>query len=399
MAALNPKESKASPESHAAVVPPQYDGVGLVETQYFEFPCLDLEVGKRLEPVTLAYETYGTLNEKGTNAILICHALTGDAHVTGWHKGANVPGWWNNCVGPGKAYDTDRYFVICSNVIGGCMGSVGPPSINPATAQPYALDFPFATIGDMINAQKQLVDHLGIKKLLCVTGGSMGGMQALQWAVSYPDQVQTVVCIAASGRETSQQIAFNEVGRRAIITDPNWMGGNYYGRSIPSAGLSVARMIGHITYISDEALHSKFARKLQDKEKFDYHFDTEFEVESYLRYQGDKFVQRFDANSYLYLTRAVDYFDLSADFGSINQAFSAAKSRFLFIAFSSDWLYPPRQVKELVKAAKSAGRDTTYVEVETPVGHDAFLLGSETQTAAICNFLTAEQERFNEDAS
>lgn len=367
--------------------------VGVVTTRFFEFDRLALESGACLEPVRLAYETYGVLSAARDNAILCCHALSGDAHAAGFHEGSEVPGWWDDFIGPGKAFDTNRYFVICSNVLSGCRGSTGPSSVRSRSGAPYALEFPLVTIGDMVNAQRHLIDFLGIKRLLCVAGGSMGGMQALQWSVAYPERVQSVAAIATSSRHSPQQIAFNEVGRQAIMADPNWRRGRYYGDEPPRAGLAVARMLGHVTYLSEEALRQKFARRLQDKEEFDFHFDAEFQVESYLHHQGDKFVDRFDANSYLYITRALDYFDLAAGFDSLQAAFSKARARYLFVAFSSDWIYPPWQLREVTRAAKIAGRSATYFEVNTPYGHDAFLLESALLSRAVKQFLSSEEEK------
>lgn len=369
------------------------ENIGLVETHYFDFAELVLESGALLAPVRLAYETYGTLNDDCSNAILCCHALSGDAHAAGYHEGDEHPGWWDDFIGPGKAFDTEKYFVICSNVLSGCRGSSGPSSIDPQTNECYGLNFPLVTIGDMVNAQRHLIDHLGIEQLFCVAGGSMGGMQAMQWSVTYPERVRSVVAIATAPRHSPQQIAFNEVGRQAIMADPAWNNGRYYDSAPPRAGLAVARMLGHVTYLSEIALRQKFARRLQDKEKFDFHFGTEFQVESYLRHQGDKFVDRFDANSYLYITRALDYFDLTAEFGSLRDAFAKASARFLFIAFSSDWIYPPWQIRELTRAAKVASREATYFEIDTPYGHDAFLLESALLTRAAQQFLSAEAMR------
>lgn len=378
----------ASSDGDGASSEPQ--SIGEVETRQVTFDGLKLENGPVFGPLTLAYECYGELNERRNNAVLCCHALSGDAHAAGYHRGVRHPGWWDLYIGPGKAFDTDRYFVVCSNVMGGCQGSTGPSSPDPATGRPYGLRLPILTVADFVNAQKLLINHLGIERLLCVAGGSMGGMQALDWTVRYPDAVRAAVVIASSARHSPQQIAFNEVGRQAIMADPNWNGGDYYDGPVPSAGLSVARMIGHITYLSEEALHHKFARRLQDKEVFDFHFKTEFQVESYLRHQGDKFVERFDANSYLYITRALDYFDLAGD-GSLEQAFARARARYLMIAFSSDWLYPAWQMKELARSAKHAGRSASYLEIDTPHGHDAFLLENDVQAFAIRHFLAAEQ--------
>lgn len=374
------------------VVSSEPGSVGIVETQYFTFAEppneLVLECGRKLGPITLAYETYGRLNDDRSNAILILHALSGDAHVAGRHSPADrKPGWWDNMVGPGKAFDTERYFVICSNVIGGCKGSTGPSSINPATGKPYALDFPIVTIADMVRAQARLIDHLGIQQLLCVVGGSMGGMQALQWAVAYPDRVRLVIPIATAARLSAQAIAFDAVGRHAIMADPNWNGGNYYGGPIPSRGLGIARMIGHITYLSDASMHAKFGRDLQDKSTPDYDFVTEFQVESYLNHQGDEFVKRFDANSYLYITKAMDYFDLSQPSGDLKRELAVVKSAFLVISFSSDWLFPSYASKEIVSALRRNNVDVSYAEIQSDYGHDAFLLEVETLGRLITNFL------------
>ena len=364
--------------------------IGLVETQYFTFGNppdeLPLESGEKLGPVTLAYETYGTLNKDKSNAILILHALTGNAHVAGFHPDEKDPGWWDNMVGRGKAFDIDKYFVICSNVIGGCQGSTGPSSINPKTGKPYGLDFPLITIKDMVNAQAHLVRSLGIKKLLCVAGGSMGGMQVLQWTVSFPEMVATAIPIATSARHSPQQIAFNEVGRQAIMSDPDWQDGHYYGISAPSRGLAVARMIGHITYMSDVSMAEKFGRRVKE-EHGDRKFSPDFEVEGYLQYRGDNFVKRFDANSYLYITKAIDRFDLTNG-SSLEKIFKAATSvKFLVIAFKSDWLYPAYQSKEIVRACKQARIDVSYCELNSTYGHDAFLVEVEEQEHFIRNFL------------
>jgi homoserine O-acetyltransferase len=347
---------------------------------------LVLESGERLGPITLAYETYGLLNEGRTNAILVFHALSGDAHAAGYYQGDDSHGWWDGMIGPDKAFDTNKYFVICSNVIGGCMGSTGPSSINPKTGHPYGLDFPIISIKDMINAQAMLLDYTGIDKLLCVSGGSMGGMQALQWAVSYPARVRSAIPIATTARHSPQQIAFNEVGRQAIMADPNWNNGGYYSGTPPTRGLSVARMVGHITYMSDASMAEKFGRRFKDRvdnEKF----EPDFEVEGYLQYRGDNFVKRFDANSYLYITKALDYFDL--DNGkSLNQVLKGVKAKFLVIAFKSDWLYPAYQSREIVKACKLAGIDATYCELNSSYGHDAFLLEIEEQEYLVKHFLS-----------
>jgi homoserine O-acetyltransferase len=369
--------------------------VGTVALQSVEFGSLALDSGVDLAPVTIAYETYGRLNDERSNAVLILHALSGDAHAAGYYPGEERPGWWETQIGPGKGFDTDRYFVICSNVIGGCKGSTGPNSINPATGKEYGLDFPLVTVADMVRAQKMLVEHLGIERLLSVCGGSMGGMQALQWAVAYPEAVASCIPVAATHKHSPMQIAFNEVGRQAIMGDPNWNGGHYYEGDPPDSGLSVARMIGHITYLSDQSMHEKFGRRLRDKQELGYDFTLDFEVESYLRYQGELFTRRFDANTYLYITKALDYFDLTNERGVLVETFRDLPEdmRFLVIAFSSDWLYPPYQSKEIVRALKGNGLDCTYLEMRSSHGHDAFLLENRDLTRVVWHFLdtTARQ--------
>lgn len=360
--------------------------LGFSETKFFTFDSLQLESGEILSPVTIAYETYGELNKSKDNAILICHALTGDAHAAGISKETGKLGWWEIMIGPGKPFDTNKYFVICSNVIGGCKGSTGPGSINPKTGKPYGMSFPVVTIKDMVNAQAKLIDYLGIENLFCVAGGSMGGMQVLQWVYSYPERVKTAIPIATTLRHTAQQIAFNEVGRRAIMNDPEWMGGDYYGQTFPANGLAVARMIGHITYMSDLSMKEKFGRKLRNKEKFGYDFEAEFEVEQYLRYRGETFVHRFDANSYLYITKAIDYFDLG-DNKDLIKKFYNLKTKFLVISYSHDWLYPPYQSREIVKVLKYAWVDVTYCEISSTYGHDAFLIKNQEQEHLVTHFL------------
>ncbi|MGI5917558.1 MAG: homoserine O-acetyltransferase MetX [Anaerolineae bacterium] len=370
--------------------------VGLVQTQYYTWdePALELDCGQSLSPITLAYETYGELSPQRDNAVLILHALSGDAHVAGYHSPDDrKPGWWDNMVGPGKPYDTNKYFIICSNVIGGCKGSTGPASINPNTGRPYAMDFPIVTVGDMVRAQRYLIDHLGIDRLLAVAGGSMGGMQALDWAVRYPDRVASVLAIATTARLSAQGIAFNEVGRQAIMSDANWNEGNYYGGEPPRAGLAIARMVGHITYLSDEQMHKKFGRRLQSREAFGYDFKTEFQVESYLRYQGDSFVRRFDANSYLYISKAMDYFDLANGHHSLVEAVEGVKAEFLVVSFTSDWLFPTYQSKELVRALQANGVPTTFFEIPSSYGHDAFLLPSPQLDDAVSGFLANMQRK------
>jgi homoserine O-acetyltransferase len=342
---------------------------------------LTLESGEKLGPITLTYETYGTLNKEKNNALLVLHALSGDSHA------ADQNGWWENLIGPGKGIDTDKYFVICSNVIGGCKGSTGPASINPLSGKPYGLSFPLISIHDMVEAQRCLVDFLGIENLLSVVGGSMGGMQVLQWMVSYPKRIRSAIPIATTLKHTPQQIAFNEVGRQAVMSDPDWKKGDYYGCSSPAKGLALARMIGHITYMSDVSMTEKFGRRTrQDKEPFK--FSADFEVEGYLHYRGDNFVKRFDANSYLYLTKAIDNFNLLNGHGIAN-IFEGLKAKVLVLAFKSDWLYPTYQSQEIVKACKLSGVEASYCEINSTYGHDAFLLEITKETQLIESFLKA----------
>jgi homoserine O-acetyltransferase len=366
--------------------------VGIVETKHLTFAKppheMTLECGRTLGPITLAYETYGELNEARDNAILVVHALSGDAHAAGYHHARDKqPGWWDIMIGPGKGFDTRKYFLICSNIIGGCKGSTGPGSIDPCTGRPYGLSFPMVTVRDWVDTQKVLIDHLGIKRLLGVVGGSTGGMQVLQWVVSYPDRVRLAIPIATTSKLSAQAIAFNEVGRLAIQSDPNWREGDYYGKAVPRRGLSIARMIGHITYLSDRSMHQKFGRRLQDKSDYGYDFRTDFQVESYLRYKGNHFVNRFDANSYLYITKAMDYFDLTQAYGSLEKAFAECKTRFLVISFSSDWLFPTYQSKEIISALRRVHADAIFTEIQTDYGHDAFLLESQQLSSLITNFL------------
>ena len=337
---------------------------------------LKTDAGVDISPLTIAYQTYGALNPDKSNAVLICHALTGDQHVANIHPVTEKPGWWSTMVGPGKPIDTDRYFVICSNVVGGCMGTTGPASTDPRTGKPHGLALPVITIRDMVRAQAKLIDHLGIDQLFCVAGGSMGGMQVLQWAALFPQRVFCAMPIAAAARHSSQNIAFHEVGRQAIMADPDWRGGRYFEHGLrPTKGLAVARMAAHITYMSDEALHRKFGRKLQDRESPTFSFDADFQIESYLRHQGSSFVERFDANSYLYVTRAMDYFDLAADYGgSLANAFKGSKTRFCIVSFTSDWLFPTSNSRAIVHALNAGGASVSFVEIETDKGHDAFLL-------------------------
>lgn len=337
---------------------------------------LRLDSGVELTGVDIAYQTWGKLNADKSNAVLICHALTGDHFVLGEHPLTGKPGWWEQVVGPGRVIDTDRYFVICSNILGGCMGSTGPQAINPETGQPWGLDFPVITIADMVRAQKMLIDHLGIDQLFAVVGGSMGGMQVLEWAVQFPDTVFAAVPIATTAKHSAQNIAFHEVGRQAIMADPDWCGGAYLAEGKrPHRGLAVARMAAHITYLSEQALTRKFGRNLQDRDRVTYGFDADFQVESYLRHQGSTFVDRFDANSYLYITRAMDYFDLAFQTGGhLAHAFEQTPVRFLVMSFTSDWLYPTHENRAIVHALNAAAANVSFVEIESDKGHDAFLL-------------------------
>jgi homoserine O-acetyltransferase len=350
---------------------------------------LKLDAGVELSPFQIAYKTYGTLNAARSNAVLVCHALTGDQHVASTHPITNKPGWWETMVGPGKPIDTERHFVICPNVIGACMGSTGPASIDPKTGKPYSLTFPVVTIRDMVRAQAMLLDHLGIDTLFAVAGGSMGGMQVLQWAASYPQRVFSALPIACATRHSAQNIAFHEVGRQAIMADPEWRGGRYLLEGgNPRRGLAVARMGAHITYLSDAALHRKFGRKFQDRENPTFSFDADFEVESYLRHQGIAFVERFDANSYLYLTRSMDYFDLAADYdGVLANAFKGARTRFCVVSFTSDWLFPTPESRAIVHALNAAGARVSFAEIVTDKGHDAFLLDEPELFAIVRGFL------------
>lgn len=357
----------------------------MVKTQYFTFDELALESSEKLSPVTLAFETYGELNKEKSNAVLILHALSGDAHAAGIHEDDGRAGWWDEMIGPTRAFDTNKYFVICSNVIGGCKGSTGPSSINPGTNKPYGLDFPMITIKDMVEAQKRLIDHLGIDRLLAAAGGSMGGMQVLQWMVSYPEAVRSAIPIATTVKHSPQQIAFNEVGRQAIMSDPNWKNGDYYGGPAPAAGLAVARMVGHITYMSDRSMAEKFGRRFRN-DRQPTKFTADFEVEEYLRYQGESFVKRFDANSYLYITKALDLFDVARG-RYLHEIFKGVKTRILVVSFKTDWLYPTYQSQEIIRAFKLAGVDATYCEIDSTYGHDAFLLEAGEQTYYIRNFL------------
>ncbi|MFW6013286.1 MAG: homoserine O-acetyltransferase MetX [Candidatus Bipolaricaulota bacterium] len=364
--------------------------VGKIESKTFRYrQPLELVSGTTFGPLNIAYETYGQLNDKKNNAILICHALSGDAHAAGWHGGEEKPGWWDQMIGPGKAFDTDKYFVICSNVLGGCSGTTGPSSINPETGEPYGLTFPVVTIEDMVNAQKKLIDDLGLGQLLAVAGGSMGGMQAIQWTISYPEFVKFCIPIATTAVSSPQQIALNEVRRKAIMFDPKWSQGDYYGKKLPEDGLRLARMIGHITYLSETSMREKFGRQLEDKGGYSFEFDIDFQVESYLHYKGGSFVERFDPNSYLYITKAIDYFDLTkGGEKSLIEALRGVQAKFLVVAISSDWLYPSYQSKRLVRALESVDVDVTYAEITSTHGHDAFLLESGQLKHMVSNFLS-----------
>ena len=351
---------------------------------------LRLDGGALLSPVEFGYETYGTLDADGGNAILICHALTGDQHVASISPVTGKPGWWTRLVGPGKPIDPERHFIICTNVLGGCTGSSGPATVNPATGKPWGMSFPVITIRDMVRAQAMLLDHLGVGMLAAVIGGSMGGMQALSWAATFPERVRAAVVIASAARHSAQNIAFHEVGRQAIMADPNWRGGDYYESDPPAAGLAVARMAAHITYLSEAGLTAKFGRKLQSRETKTFGFDADFQVESYLRHQGISFVERFDANSYLYITRALDYFDLAEEHGGVlAHAFKGSATRFCLVSFDTDWLYPTPESRSIVHALNAAGAPASFVELKSPFGHDAFLLDSPELNRVVDGFLRA----------
>ena len=383
----------STPQSVA--LQPDEQSVGIVATQFatlFQPPAeLVLASGLRFGPVTVAYETYGTLSPERDNAIFVCHALTGDAHVAGRHSGEDrKPGWWDELVGPGKGLDTNRYFVICANVLGGCQGTTGPGCFHPETGERYGPQFPFITVGDIVDVHSALVTHLGITKLLGLVGGSLGGMQVLKWAAKYPDQLASAVVLASGPRLTAQGIAFNMVGRRAIITDPNFLDGNYYQKEIPRLGLALARMVAHITYLSEASIEKKFGRRLQHSDQFAYELqkEVEFQIESYLHYQGKQFVERFDANSYLYLTRAMDYFDLAENYGSLANALGRTDARFLIASYTTDWLFPTAQSKEIVAALIESRRHVTFVELESPFGHDSFLIEVEPLEEMLEPFLS-----------
>lgn len=367
--------------------------VGLVQPQSVVFRgpehVLGLEGGGILTPVTVAYETYGSLAPGRDNAILVCHALSGDAHAAGYHgrDPEEKPGWWDILIGPGKPLDTDKYFVICPNFLGSCYGTTGPTSVDPGTGSPYGLSFPFFTIRDMVEVQRWLIDHLGIEQILAVIGGSMGGMQALQWAISYPDRVRGSIPIATTARMSAQGIALNEVGRQAILSDPKWLEGQYSSYDPPARGLALARMIGHITYLSEQSMQRKFGRNFVSDNGRSFNFTRDFQVENYLHHQGSKFVQRFDANTYLYISRAMDYFDLEADHGSLEEAFAPCLSAFLVLSFTSDWLFPSDQSREIVQTLRKLDKDVSYCDIDSDLGHDAFLLPGHRMGDLISGFL------------
>ncbi len=370
------------------------NSVGIVETKTIRIVeddnPLSLECGKTLGPIDVAYETYGRINEQKNNVILICHALSGDAHVAGYNSPQDKsPGWWDVMVGPGKDIDTNKYFVICSNFLGGCSGTTGPYSTNPKTKKPYGLDFPMITITDMVKVQKLLLDKLGIEKILAVIGGSMGGMQVLQWTIEYPDFVQAAIPVATTTKLNAQSIAFDAVGRNAILADPYFNQGQYQKKQGPDRGLGIARMIGHITYLSEKGMHEKFGRELKATDKYNYDFNSEFAVETYLDHQGQAFVERFDANSYLYITKAMDYFDLERSYDSLKKAFAKTKCRFLVISFASDWLFTPAQSRAIVNTLFANDKDVSFCDIASPYGHDAFLLEAEVLGDFISSFIHA----------
>src|SRR5579864_1439793 len=384
---------------------------GVFHTQYVDLPApLPLDSGRSLEQVRIAYETYGRLSPTRDNVILVCHALSGDAHAAGWSEDSNAPsavdgfgadergirpkgglGWWDGMIGPGKAFDTNRYFVVCTNLIGSCRGSTGPSSINPATGQPYGLDFPVVTVADMVRAEKRALEALGIDSLLAIAGGSLGGMQALEWAVAFPETVRACISIASTARLGSQGVAWNAIARNAIMSDPDWQGGYYYGTGrAPTAGIGVARMVGHVTYLSAESMGHKFARRLQERDDYSFTLtEPDFAVESYLRHQATTFARRFDANSYLYLSRALTYFDLARDHGdgSLERAVADVEAEYLLLSFSSDWLYPPHDSYELEFALRAEHKSVTHIEIEASYGHDSFLLEERRQAPIIAEFL------------
>jgi len=368
------------------------NSVGLIKEQQFTFGSVEnpmkLESEHTLGPVDIVYETYGEPNENRSNAILILHALSGDAHVAGYHHPNDKrTGWWDEMVGPGKTFDTRKYWVICSNIIGGCKGTTGPSSTNPKTGKPYCLDFPIITIGDMVEAQKKLIDYLGIKQLYTLVGGSMGGFQVLEWTLRFPEMTRSAICIASCARLSTQALAFNTVGRHAVIQDPGWMEGRYYGTPGPVQGLAIARMIGHITYLSDISMDSRFGRKLKSADRYSYDFTTEFSVESYLQYQGQQFTERFDANSYLYISKAMDYFDIARSYGSLEEAFAGVMAKYLIVSYNSDWLFTTEQSREILQALMRNEKDVSFIEINSTYGHDAFLVEYKQLKRIIVPFL------------
>ena len=399
------------PEPGSTLAAGAVGSAGTVETQYLDLPePVRLDCGRELFPVRVAYETYGTLSPQRDNVILVCHALSGDAHAAGFARAPGAAstrdgfaaddrdgaagkalGWWDGMIGPGKAFDTSRYFVVATNLLGGCRGTTGPSSPDPATGAPYGTDFPVITVADMVRTERAFLDALGIERLAAVAGGSLGGMQAFEWAILYPDQVDAVVAIASTHALHPQGMAWNAIAREAIMRDPDWQGGHYYGTGrAPEAGLGVARMVGHVTYLSGEALDTKFGRRLQDSDDLRYTLtEPEFQVESYLRHQASSFVRRFDANTYLYTSRALTYFDLARQHGhgSLTQALKGVAARTLLIAFSSDWLYPPSGSEEIAGALRSLDKPVEFAVIDAPYGHDCFLLEEARQTPIIQRFL------------
>jgi homoserine O-acetyltransferase len=391
-------KSPATGYNTPAMAKDMQNSVGIVQTKTVRVVGADkplqLQCGKTLGPIDAAYETYGQINPEGDNVILICHALSGNAHVAGYNSPEDQkPGWWEIMVGPGKAIDTNKYFVICSNFLGGCSGTTGPSDINPHTTKPYGLDYPVITIADMVKVQKLLLDKLEIKQVLAVIGGSMGGMQVLQWAIEYPDFIKAAIPIASTSRLGAQSIAFDTVGRNAILADKNFAGGQYHGKPGPDYGLAIARMIGHITYLSEESMHQKFGRELKDAETYNYDLASEFAVETYLDYQGQTFVERFDANCYLYLTKAMDYFDLAREYGSLQKAFADVTCRFLLVSFASDWLFTPAQSEDILDALAAQGKDVSYCNIDSPYGHDAFLLEPKVIGSLLAGFIDATYQK------
>jgi homoserine O-acetyltransferase len=399
------------PEPVSSLAAVTAGSAGTVETQYLDLPePVRLDCGRELHPVRVAYETYGSLSSRRDNVILVCHALSGDAHAAGFSAtpatestrdgfaatdrdgtAGQALGWWDGMIGPGKAFDTSRYFVVATNLLGGCRGTTGPSSADPATGRPYGTDFPVITVADMVRTERAFLDALGIERLAAVAGGSLGGMQAFEWAIQYPDQVDAVVGIASTHALHPQGMAWNAIAREAIMRDPDWQGGHYYGTGrAPEAGLGVARMVGHVTYLSGEALDTKFGRRLQDSDDLRYTLtEPEFQVESYLRHQASSFVRRFDANTYLYTSRALTYFDLARQHGSgsLAQALKGVAARTLLIAFSSDWLYPPSGSEEIADALRSLDKPVEFEVIDAPYGHDCFLLEEARQTPIIQRFL------------